>query len=194
MNPCTLVTEDESDRRLLETLLDINKINRPIKIIAAGGWSSADSLARSILVHDEDDVALVVDADSTDPNLAEERQRFLQKSLDSMSYRSAWQVFVIVPQIEVLLFADRQVLEALVGHPVSDTDLVHGAFEPQKVLRELLGGKPLLEYYRGRLPKMDLSRIRSQSPLPELDAFLKGTGETEERPRPRRQRPRLTSL
>src|SRR5258708_32327690 len=110
MRHSTIVTEGEQDRLLLQALLNIEADDPDIRVMAAGGWSSADSLARSFLVRGEDNVALVVDADTTDPDLVEERKRFLLRSLGSLSSSADWRIFVIAPEIEALLFRDRNVV------------------------------------------------------------------------------------
>ena len=97
-------------------------------------------------------------------------------SLGSIASSPKWKVVVIAPEIEGLLFEDRDVIEALVGHPITDTDFTSGSFNPKTVLKQLLHGKSLAEVYGRKLQHLDLGRIRETSPIRDLQSFIKGTG------------------
>jgi hypothetical protein len=172
MKPSIVVTEGETDCLLLRAILDESLTAVPVSFVAAGGWSAADAYARSVLVHGAADVVLVVDADSSDANLAEERRRFLQRSLREIPSPSRRHVIVVAPEIEGLLFRDRAVLEQLVGRRVSDTELVRAEFEPRKVLSEMTGGEDRLELFRERLPRLDLSVLKTLPEIRELREAL----------------------
>ena len=76
MRRCAVVTEQLDDTLLLQAALGTPPSDVEVRWVAAGGWSGADALARSIRVHGEADVAEVVDADSTDRNLVEGRRQW----------------------------------------------------------------------------------------------------------------------
>lgn len=168
-----VVTEKESDVLLLKAL--VGEAGASADFVKAGGWSGADSLARSYLVDGQHDVALVVDADSYDEHRVEERQRFLTHSLASVALRTRWQVLVIAPEIEVLLFKDRYLLETLLDQVVSESDFQGGRFEPKKVLKRLLPGQKWSRFFQERLPQLDLTALQSQAEIERLRVFLKGT-------------------
>jgi hypothetical protein len=174
MTPSTIVTEGEHDRLLLLTLLNIDPDDTRIRILAAGSWSSADSLARSLLVHGKERVAIVVDADTTDPILVEDRKRFLRGSLGSIAPSTQWRAYVIEPQIEGLIFHDRHVVEGLVGHAITDTDFVRGRFEPKKTLSDLLHRRSLRKVYETELSHLNLETLRSLPEITELRSFVQG--------------------
>ena len=50
MKRCVVVTEGEGDACLLRALLGVEADDPEVAVVAAGGWSAADSLARSYLV------------------------------------------------------------------------------------------------------------------------------------------------
>src|SRR5579871_3419751 len=104
-----LVAEGDADIILIKHLIEENGVLGP-KYMAAGGWSSADSLARSVLTNPNTKVAIIVDADSSDPNLIEERKRFLQRSLGQIADKARWRVIVIAPEVERILFDNRNIL------------------------------------------------------------------------------------
>ncbi len=168
-----VVTEGESDILLLKALL--GEASATAEFVKAGGWSGADSLARSYLVDGQHDVVLIVDADSYDPQRVEERKRFLTHSLASVALRTRWQVCVIAPEIEVLLFKDRPLLEALLDQPISEATFQQGQFEPKKVLMRLLAGQSRTQIFRERLPKFDLTTLQNQTEIENLRRFLRGT-------------------
>jgi hypothetical protein len=172
-----VITEGEQDRLVLQALLEIRPDDASVNFLAAGGWSSVDSLARSLLVHNNQIVAVVVDADSSDPNLIEERRRFLCRSLGVMAPPSKWHVLVVAPEIESLIFKDRSVVEKLVGHAISDTEFVRGQFEPKNTLVRLLDPASLLTRYKEKLPRMNLETIKNLPEIEGLRAFLSSVGE-----------------
>ncbi len=168
-----VVTEGESDILLLKSLL--GKTDASTEFVKSGGWSAADSLSRSYLIDGRHDVVLVVDADSYDPTAIRERKRFLEYSLSSVALRTRWEVIVVAPEIEVLLFKDRLLLEQLVKQPVSQAVFEQGKFEPNKILMRLLSGQSRSDFFQNRLPKFDLTPLRKQEEIVSLQRFLKGT-------------------
>jgi hypothetical protein len=177
MKPCTVITEGPADAALLEAVLALDPNVADVRVVAAGGWSSADSLARSMLIHGREDVALVVDADSTDPVVVNERQRFLEGSLREVVPTAEWRVFVIAPEVEALLFEDPAVAETVAGRPLSEAELVRGRFQPREVLRQLLNGHSLTEAM-GRLRHLDLSPLQQLPIVRELRDFASGVSRT----------------
>ena len=113
-------------------------------------------------------------ADSNDPNLVENRRRFLRGSLGEIASERERKVVVIAPALEILLFRDGKALEEAAGHSLSDIDLVRAEFEPKKTLLNLFRGKSLAEIYHSNLPEMDLSRIKAAPEIEELRQFLHG--------------------
>ena len=152
MERCFIVVEGPADAILLRELPQLPEGDTRVQIIVGGGWSAADSLARSLLASGRGDVALVVDADSVDPSLVRQREQFLEQSLREIGSRGRQLVVVFAPELEALLFQHPGVLESLVGHPVSPTDLVRGRYEPKKVLSELIGSDSLHTVFAQRLP------------------------------------------
>src|SRR5579863_1035296 len=98
-----VITEGESDATFVKSLIGSGKADKT-HYIPAGSWSSADSLARSYLTDPQTKVVVIVDADSSDPNLIEERKRFLQRSLGQIADKARWRVIVVAPEVERLLF------------------------------------------------------------------------------------------
>ena len=161
-----LITEREFDKALFQTLVGTGDI----KYIAAGGWSSADSLARSYLTDPQTRVVLVVDADTSDPNLVEDRKRFLRHSLGQIAQNTRWRVVVIAPETERLLFDNRSILEDLVQHKVTDTEFVEGQYSPNRVLQQLAGLSKM--QLHERLAKINLDPIKKQPEIQDIRQFF----------------------
>jgi hypothetical protein len=170
MRKSVVITVGESDCVLLQNLL--RETGNETRFIAAGGWSSADSLARSVLADGYYDVALVVDADTNDEFLASERKRFLQDSLTQIGSSSKWKVFVVIPDIDVLLFSHKNILEAVVGTTVSETYWLEGKYNTRKVLESLLKGRSRSNVYRQQLPSIDLSPPKELPIVKDIAQFL----------------------
>lgn len=172
MNKFVIVTEGNHDVAILKAILNLNE-NDNVEFFPAGGWSSADSYARSVLIHGDKKVALVLDADTTDPIMVQDKKKFLNRSLGDIASSAKWKVFMPEPAIEVLLFRDRRVIETLLRHSISEVDFVRASFAPKAVLKELFKGKNLQDIYDEDLRRLDLSQLREISLIKELMTFLK---------------------
>ncbi len=172
---CHIVTEGPAEMRLLQLLLkpELDQAKGRARVIEGGGWSGAESLARSIVVVPQEPAALVVDADTTNPARVKEYRRFLEHSLGSVAPHPLWAVYVVVPEVEVLLTQDLGILEALVGGPVSQEQAIRARYEPKAVLAELMTERGISpDEFARRLRKVDLGPLRRVSPIPELREFL----------------------
>lgn len=165
-----VVTEGPADIAILRKLIETPGNGR-IQFYEAGGFSAVNSLARSLLVKGSQKLAVVVDADSRDPNVIEDRKRFLAKSLRDIAPRSQVKVVVIAPEIEALFFEHRDILDKLLGKRLDDTEFVSGYVEPKKVLQRHLSGAQL-EFRLDTLEDEDLESLRSDPEISSLRAFL----------------------
>ena len=111
-----IVTEGADDEAILKAILsDPTKNQNNYRIVSAGGKSSAESYARSLLATGKGPVALVVDADTTEEWRSNELQRALDRSLSEVASGSDFKVIVIRPEIESLLFLNRELLSDIGG-------------------------------------------------------------------------------
>ena len=147
MKPYLVVTEGQSNILLLQAILNIRQDDPQIAFFAAGGWSSADSYARTRLMLNEANVAVVVNADTFKPEEAEGRRQFLHRSLGDVTINKKYSVTVIAPEIEALWFREPCLLEQLVCRPVSEVEMMKARYEPKKVLERLLRPVYILKAY-----------------------------------------------
>ena len=167
-----IVTEGQSHVLLLQALLGISPDHPQITFMAAGGWSGADSYARTVLIQDEANVALVVSADTTRSDEAESRRCFLQHSLGDVTLHKKFCVLVIEPQIEALLFQERSLVEQLVGKRISDAEWKRAASKPREVLTEALRPLAVQEAMETRLSRIDFASLAHNPLMQELKNFL----------------------
>jgi|GEM_PF-5172516 5S rRNA maturation endonuclease (ribonuclease M5) len=173
MTECYIVVEGAREAVLIRQLLrpDFDESSQHFKIVVGGGYSSSESLTRSLLIERRKPVILIVDADSTD---SETRQQFLESSIGHYVDRRLWKVFVVTPTLESLLFSDKVLLETLVGQSVSEITLIQGQYEPLPTLKRLLPDAENLEIFTERLENTDLTILHSHHFVQELRHCLTG--------------------
>jgi hypothetical protein len=167
-----VVTEGRIDAEILKRCLP-ERLTRDVYITVGEGWSSAMSLAGSILVVKARPVALVVDADSEDEAAIGERRDFATSFLGRTSARERFEVFVAVPEFEAVLFQSKSVVDHLLGKPISDMDFEAAKHRPKKWLTAAGVGYPKeTASLLGRLTEDDLAAIRSHALIIAVDDFL----------------------
>jgi hypothetical protein len=164
-----VITEGTTDVAVLKALLwrsiSAAKATVAVDFEAAGGWSAAEALARSILAIDREPVALVIDSDTTSPQQIEERRAVTAGLLGLYAPPSQWVVVVMVPMIEAIFFKDPAFLASVLGlkAKVSPAILHRAKFEPKPALDELIRAA------RCSFPDF-LTRIRNAEVNPLLDS------------------------
>jgi hypothetical protein len=133
-----IVTEAEADKSLLLSILGAVIDAGTIKVMAAGGKSSALSLARSLLLTRSNRVGLLVDSDTVDEQRISEERASLDDALKAMAPRSRYAIFLAVPEIEATLLSEPAVTERLFGRRLSPEESVQARFEPRRVVQKLL--------------------------------------------------------
>jgi hypothetical protein len=175
--PHQIVTEGDTDALILHEILK-GRVYDERLIRIAGGYSSAISLARSMLLYPGKRVALVLDADTNDPDAIEKRQRFVEAALEEYAFDSQFRVFLAVPTIEAWLFLDPHVTNQLLPSGQAEFLRPKIAAEPRRVLEIALGvnGHPAaFKTALGELlAKVDLTPITKHAPVNELIDYVLG--------------------
>jgi len=167
-----VVTEGYIDAEILKRCLP-EGLTRDVYIAVGEGWSSAMSLAGSILVVKARPVALVVDADSEDEAAIEERRDFARSFLRRTSVGVPFEVFLAVPEFEAVLFQSKAVINHLLEKPVPDGEFEAAKHRPKKWLIAAGVGYPKdIALLLGRVTKDDLAALRSHELIRGLSAFL----------------------
>lgn len=175
---CHVVCEGPADALLLRRLLEpeVPGDDSRVHIIEAGGWSLADSTARSILAVRHEPVALVVDADGTSPEVVEERRRFLEESLGAVSTSpNLFRVFLFVPEMEAIVFQGttpdqlKKHLKRGIPYPLPAEMKLEARYAPRRVL-ESIGITP--GKLQQLLATMDLSSAKETTIARDLRKFV----------------------
>ncbi|HLM73510.1 MAG TPA: hypothetical protein VK459_12485 [Polyangiaceae bacterium] len=174
---CNIVTEGKLDAEIVRKLLEpeIRSSDRRIHFTCAGGWSLAESTARSILAVRQEPVALIVNADSSRIDRIEERRRFLEESLREVATGAVFHVVLFVPEIEVLFFHP-DVISQLLGtsKELSDAERTRAEYEPKRVLESLGLSRDVISR---KLPRLDLTPVKAHTDVAELRSFVLGVNE-----------------
>jgi hypothetical protein len=186
--PHQVVTEGDTHALILRELLkgrvhDDRLIriagadDKPL-IWKAGGYSSAISLARSMLLSPGKRIAVVLDADTRDPEEAAKRRRFVEAALEEYALDSQFRVFLAEPTIEAWLFLDPIVTAALLPAEQIEFLKPRVATEPRRVLEEVLGqnGHPanFMIALKELLDRVDLTPVTKHWPVDELVDYVLG--------------------
>src|SRR5580704_6478516 len=113
------------------------ELRKDTEIVNAGGSHGIPSLARSLLVRRKRPVAVVMDSDSVNPDVIEERQQTTEDFIRAADSSIPVKVVTAVPEIEAWVFAAPETLEHIVGQKVSTDWLALGKRDPKGVLQQL---------------------------------------------------------
>jgi hypothetical protein len=169
-----IICEGDSDVELLHGILP-KEILKDVEIVAAGGLSAIKSLSRSLLVRRQAPLAIVADADSTVPDLVQERLNSIEEIVKSVAINTPVKVILAVPSIEVIFFEDHSLLPRLLGYNLSQEMLSLATSQPKDVLQQLLSqsqaGDASISLQK-RLTSENLEILRKSSVIKELIQFL----------------------
>ncbi|RKZ40847.1 MAG: hypothetical protein DRQ49_07050 [Gammaproteobacteria bacterium] len=131
------MVEGAFDQFILERILPEKMVSQT-KIITGNGYNIALSKARSLLISSELPVSLIVDSDTTDRSSIEEKKDFMTQSLQQLSTPDHFHVFFAVPEIEVIFFSSREIIEELIGGKVSEQQWELAHYQPKQALLNML--------------------------------------------------------
>lgn len=110
-----------------------------MRYFAANGGTSIATLARNLLVHESGAVMIVADSDTHDPERARNDRLVTEFALRDVAPSGGFDVFLFVPEIEVIFFECPSVLDTLRAGTSHDSTLVrHGRDVPKRTLDGLL--------------------------------------------------------
>ncbi len=168
-----LVTESNDAMFLLKQLLPTDLLHR-IKFVPRTDYDWAQSTAITLVTSKLEPVVLVLDADSIDPDTIGERLVVNESHL-RYSAIARFKVLLAVPEIEILLFQDRAILEEVLDCEISAVDWARAEFIPRSILQKLLtnGPQPMtLAALLDQLTPAMIAKLRHHPLLQEITAFL----------------------
>ncbi len=174
MKRAYVLVEGPSDAAFLRRILS-EEILKDAELVPAGGSLGIPSLARSLLVRRKRPVAVVMDSDSLNPDVIEERQQSTEEFIRAADASVPVRVVTAVPEIEAWFFASPETLQHILGERASADWLALGKRDPKGVLRQLaeLNKKTWdIDQAINALNADDVNRIRAIPEVAELSAFL----------------------
>ena len=107
-----LITEAELDAQILSKVLPA-ELSKDVQIMIGDGIAGTQSKARSLVVTSPWPVAMVVDADSSEPEAVRARRDSLKEVVGSVAGRTPFSVFVAAPQLPIIFFQAPSILMRL---------------------------------------------------------------------------------
>lgn len=166
MKPKYLITEGVADEKILRKILPGALLNG-IKIIPAGGYSSALAWASSLLNATDETVIVVIDADSNDRQIIDERLGFLQAMLSQTASKDRFSIIMFEPGLETIFFQNQEVAEHLFGGYLTEIDARLAATSPKEALKIL--GANTSEVLQ-KLDAKDIGKLRT---IPQISRMIK---------------------
>jgi hypothetical protein len=131
-----ILVEGPTDAAILRRILPPEAL-QDAELVPAGGSPGIPSLARSLLVRRKKPVAVVMDADSVNPEVIEERQQSTEEFIRSADSSVPVKVVAAVPEIEAWFFANPETVNHVVGVTVTADWFALGKRDPKGVLQQL---------------------------------------------------------
>jgi hypothetical protein len=172
-----VLVESNRSALLLAKLLRAEQEAGLIGIRADRPSSSLYSGARTLLAVRGEPVVLVVDADSTDPEVVARRQVTVEEVVGEVTSSASLRVLVAVPALEALLFLRPDPVIRAFGEAASDEHMLElGRLIPREALKRLdPGGHEATASLNlvNALDDEDIAELRSRPPIRELLEFLR---------------------
>jgi hypothetical protein len=163
-------TEAQFLRRILAP-----ELLKDIEIVPAGSSSEIASLARSVLVRRRKPIAVMMNADTLQPDLIAERRESMETMIRAAEASVPVKVIAVVPTTEAWFFAAPEAIGRAFGTPVAQEFIYLGRRDPSGVL-QLLAEKYQKNWDSQQslhqLDEKDLEKIRALPEVSELRTFL----------------------
>jgi hypothetical protein len=169
-----ILVESNPAANVLLTLLAEEQDGGLVELRVSAPSSSLYGAARTLLGIRSEPVAVVLDAESTDEDAVERRQRSAEEVIGDAAGVAPLRVLVAVPALEALLFRRPDAVRR--AFPQASESLVEvGLVSPWNALKRLdsclSGPTASLHIVRG-LNEQDVAALRAESPIKELLEFL----------------------
>jgi hypothetical protein len=166
-----VLTEGPADVAFLQRVIK-GKVREPPEFVPAGGKSAVTSMAQSLIVSRRAPVAIVLDADTLDPELVREQERIYSDRLGAYSRDVPFRFFLAVPEIEHLLFEAPGLLGSELGIQVSKQDADEAIIHPRQVLERLIK-RSSLKSRQELFINLKENSVKELARLPLVDALIR---------------------
>jgi hypothetical protein len=172
----SVLAESNFDGMFLTTLLAAEQKAGAVEIGVVSGLASCYSFARTMLAVKRIPVAVVIDADSPEPEVASERKCRAEEVLADAAGGVPFRVIVAVPELEALFFRRPNLLKKAFGKRTDKHVIELALLSPRHAIRKLAPGEPY-EQARFRLLRAmtaaDVKALRETDLIQDLLDFVK---------------------
>jgi hypothetical protein len=166
------VTERSSDAEILRNVLPAAALES-VQVVESKSDYDAESRAMSLLAEKRLPVVLVLNARTNDESMIQQRQADLGYLLRSYAGPVPFKLAIAVPELEVIFFQDRRLIETLIGKTLTDLEWQFAQRHPQELLDTVAGGKTaFVENVLNLMTEEELQLLRQHPLIEELNAFL----------------------
>lgn len=167
-----IVTEGQSDADILKTVLPKHLVEK-VHFVVGEGRSSALSLAVSLLSNGKYPLALIIDTDTHHPDKIQEQIDLREAILRRSGRPEAYRIFSAVPEIEVVFFQDKELVEKVTQHLIGQDEWQFARRDPRFFLQEHVTNYPdALPKLLAQLPEGQLATVREHPLLRDLLSFI----------------------
>jgi hypothetical protein len=129
---------------ILDSLPSARLVRRVIRddsfeVFDSGERSTAIMSACGVLSRELIPTVLLLDSETLEDRLLMESRLTIGGILERGHGRTPYRLILAIPQVEAILFSDREGFEQALGHNVADLDWFEARFRPRAVFRRLLG-------------------------------------------------------
>jgi hypothetical protein len=129
---------------ILDSLPSARLVRRVIQdtsfeVFDGGERSNAIMSACGVLSRDLTPTVLLLDSDTLEDRLLVQSRHTIGGILDRCHGRTPYRLILAIPQVEAILFSDREGFEKALGRKVAELDWFEARFRPRAVFRRLLG-------------------------------------------------------
>lgn len=173
MKQAYIVTENPNAALIIEKLLP-KELRYTITYVPRTDYRWAQSTASVLVSTKPSPVILVLDADSVDRETISDRQ-IINEELIGFRKTGRIKIILAIPEVEILLFQDRAILEELLDCEISAVDWARAEFIPRTILQKLLNdsSQPMtLEAVLDQLTPAMTDKLCQHPLLQEITTFL----------------------
>ena len=156
-------------------------VGDPSIMLASGDVrSSAIMMACGALSRERTPSVLVLDSDSLEERVLVVEQVEIGGILDDCHGRIPYRLVLAIPQVEAILFSDREGFEKALGRKVAEEDWFEARFRPRAVLRRLLDGSDYEQAVRSLVDALDDAALRRMARHPIIREIREFIAEVQE--------------
>jgi hypothetical protein len=174
MNLC-VISQGNTAGKLLATLIAEEQSRGGVEVRVATGQSSFYSYARTLLAVKRIPVAVVMDADTPEPEAALERQQSAEEVIGDAASGVPFRVIVAVPSLDILFFQRPELLRRVFGDAINEHVMELAQLSPKRTIQKLAPDQSYEDVRTELLRAMDASDVqalRESPPIRDLRDFI----------------------